>query len=134
MSCIFCKIIAGDIPAKTVYEDNEFKAILDTAPASRGHVLILPKEHADDLMALSDDTLAKVLPLAKKIAAATSSSLEPAGIKLVQNNGETAGQSVRHFHMHVIPCYDGHEVGNWQPTAPSDEELDAVRDAIAKAL
>ena len=133
-NCIFCKIIRGEIPSRTVYENEHFIVMLDIGPASRGHALVIPKEHYDDLLALPDDLAAEALVLAKKIAVGIKKAFQPAGIKLVQNNGAMAGQSVRHFHLHVIPCYDGGEVGEWKPMSPSGEELDAVCTAIKEAL
>ena len=105
--CIFCKIAAGIIPLATVYEDDDFRAILDIAPAHKGHVIILPKEHADNLFSLSDETGSKLLPVAKKVAKAVKEVTGCDGINIMQNNGTAAGQSVFHFHMHVVPRYDG---------------------------
>ena len=96
-NCIFCKIARGEIPSATVYEDSEFRVILDLGPASRGHALILPKEHFKDLCELDEQVAAKVLPLAGKIGAAMKQALGCAGFNVVQNNGETAGQTVFHF-------------------------------------
>ena len=105
--CIFCKIAGGEIPSKTIYEDADFRVILDLGPATKGHALILPKEHADDLFALPEETAAKVLPVAQKVAAKLKDNLHCEGLNLVQNNGEVAGQTVRHFHLHMIPRYQG---------------------------
>ncbi len=93
-NCIFCKIAGGEIPSATVYEDSEFRVILDLGPASRGHALILPKEHFKDLCELDEQVAAKVLPLAGKIGAAMKQALGCSGFNVVQNNGETAGQTV----------------------------------------
>ena len=121
-TCIFCKIANGDIPAATIYEDEQFRVILDLGPASKGHALILPKNHFADLLALDEETSAKVLALAAKIGAAMKKSLGCAGFNLVQNNGEAAGQTVFHFHMHVIPRYEGGpKMVSWEPGAPSGE-------------
>lgn len=124
-NCIFCKIAGGEIPSRTVYEDEDFRAILDMGPATKGHTLILPKEHAANLYELPEETAAKVLPVAQKVAAILSKKLNCAGLNLVQNNGEVAGQTVMHFHLHVIPRYedDGQRI-LWNPTQPSAEELD----------
>ncbi len=131
--CIFCKIAGGEIPSKTLYEDENFRVILDLSPATRGHALILPKEHAEDLHELSDETAAEVLVLAKKIAAVMVKRLHCDGLNLVQNNGEAAGQTVKHFHVHVIPRYkgDGQNI-NWVPGSPSQEELESIREAIVE--
>lgn len=129
--CIFCKIANGDIPAKTLYEDEKFRVILDLGPATRGHALILPKEHAADLFELPEETARDVMALAKKMAARMKESLQCDGLNLVQNNGETAGQTVRHFHLHLIPRYenDGQKIG-WVPGNPSGEELEEIRKTI----
>ena len=131
--CIFCKIAGGELPSKTLYEDENFRVILDLSPATRGHALILPKEHAEDLHELSDETAAEVLVLAKKIAAVMVKRLHCDGLNLVQNNGEAAGQTVKHFHVHVIPRYkgDGQNI-NWVPGSPSQEELESIREAIVE--
>ena len=126
-NCIFCKIANGEIPSRTVYEDADFRAILDLGPATKGHALILPKEHAANLYELPDDLAAKVLPAAKKVAALLKDRLGCDGLNLVQNNGELAGQTVMHFHLHLIPRYDNDgQTILWKPTEPGAEELDAV--------
>lgn len=129
--CIFCKIANGEIPSKTLYEDADFRVILDLGPATKGHALILPKEHADNLYALSDEVAAKAMILAKKMACRMKDKLKCDGLNLVQNNGETAGQTVMHFHMHLIPRYenDGQKI-NWVPGQPSAEELEAIQKEI----
>ena len=125
--CIFCKIANGEIPSKTIYEDSDFRVILDLGPATKGHALILPKEHADNLFELSDEVAGKVLPVAKKVANNMKEKLACDGLNLVQNNGESAGQTVSHFHVHVIPRYvgDGQEIG-WKPGQPTQDELAAI--------
>lgn len=129
--CIFCKIAQGEIPSKTLYEDEKFRVILDLGPAARGHALILPKEHAADIFELPEETAAAAFVLGKKMAGIMREKLKCDGLNLVQNNGETAGQTVRHFHLHVIPRYqdDGQHIG-WIPGEPSQEELEAVRKEI----
>ncbi|MBQ6806927.1 MAG: HIT family protein [Lachnospiraceae bacterium] len=132
-NCIFCKIANGDIPSKTIYEDENFRVILDLAPAAKGHALILPKNHYANLYELPDDTASKVMLLAKKMATQMTEKLQCDGFNLVQNNGEVAGQTVFHFHMHLIPRYkdDNQEIG-WNPGNPSQEELEAIRKQIAE--
>lgn len=126
-NCIFCKIANGEIPSRTVYEDADFRAILDLGPATKGHTLILPKEHAANLYELPEEIATKVLPVAKKVANILKERLGCDGLNLIQNNGETAGQTVMHFHLHVIPRFenDGQTI-LWKPTEPSAEELDAI--------
>ncbi len=126
-NCIFCKIANGEIPSKTLYEDDKFRVILDLGPASRGHALILPKDHYANLYELPDETAGEVMKLAKKMAVQMTERLGCEGFNLVQNNGELAGQTVFHFHMHLIPRYkdDGQKIG-WKPQEVTQEELEAV--------
>lgn len=126
-NCIFCKIANGEIPSATIYEDDNFRAILDLGPASRGHALLLPKEHYADLYALPDEVAAKVLPVAKKIVSRMKDVLGCDGYNLVQNNGEPAGQTVFHFHMHMIPRYENDGVGlGWKMGTLTDEDRDEI--------
>ena len=129
--CIFCKRANGEIPSKTLYEDGDFRVILDLGPATKGHALILPKDHAANLYELPDELAQKILPLAKKMAVQLKETLQCDGLNLVQNNGEVAGQTVHHFHMHLIPRYkgDGQRIG-WVPKEPSQEELEAIKEQI----
>ncbi len=126
--CIFCRIANGTIPSKTLYEDESFRVILDVNPATKGHALILPKEHAADLYELPDEAAKDVLVLAKKMAKTMRDRLGCDGLNLVQNNGEAAGQTVPHFHMHLIPRYagDGQTLG-WEPREAASEELEEIR-------
>ena len=132
-SCIFCKIANGEIPSKTIYEDQEFRVILDLGPATRGHALILPKEHYANLYELPEETAAKVMVLAKKMATRMTKNLSCAGFNIVQNNGETAGQTVMHYHLHLIPRYqnDGQNILQ-KPTEVSQEELEEIKNQILK--
>lgn len=129
--CIFCKIANGEIPSKTIYEDENFRVILDLGPATKGHALILPKVHADNLYELPEEVATKVLMVAKQVALKMKDNLKCDGLNLVQNNGETAGQTVMHFHMHMIPRYvdDGQQI-NWIPGQPTQDELEAVANQI----
>ncbi len=114
--CIFCKIAEGDIPSATLYEDEDFRVILDLGPASKGHALILPKGHYANIYEISDEMAAKAMVLAKKMATAMTQALGCGGFNIVQNNGELAGQTVFHFHMHLIPRYENDQVGlTWKP-------------------
>ncbi|WP_026507986.1 HIT family protein [Butyrivibrio sp. MC2013] len=123
-NCIFCKLAGGDIPTNAIYEDDDFKVILDNGPATAGHALILPKDHSRNLLDLPDETAAKVLPLAKKLAQRMKDVLGCDGLNLVQNNGSVAGQTVMHFHLHVIPRYESDDQRIlWKPTEPDDEQL-----------
>ena len=132
-TCIFCRIAAGEIPSKTLYEDDEFRVILDLGPAPKGHALILPKNHYRNLFELPKEQAEKAIVLAKKMALRMQEKLHCDGLNLVQNNGETAGQTVFHFHIHLIPRYEGDgQVIGWKPGKPEDAELEAVRKTIAE--
>ena len=114
--CIFCKIANGEIPSATVYEDEDFRAILDLGPASKGHTLILPKQHYANLFELPEDINAKILGIAGKIGASLVEGLKADGLNLIQNNGEEAGQTVMHCHFHLIPRYkEGPKLPLWNP-------------------
>ena len=130
--CIFCKIANGLIPTNTVYEDSNFRVILDSSPATRGHALILPKNHYSNLLELPEETAAEAMQLAKKVAARQMESLKADGLNLVQNNGAAAGQTVDHFHIHLIPRYqnDGQKIA-WNPGSRTAEELKEICDELA---
>lgn len=132
-NCIFCKIANGDIPSKSIYEDEQFKVILDLGPATKGHALILPKEHHRNIYDLPDENAQGAMLLAKKMAIKMTDKLKCDGFNLVQNNGEDAGQTVFHFHLHLIPRYknDGQTLG-WKPLEPTQEELDEIRKIITE--
>ena len=126
-NCIFCKIANGEIPSATLYEDEDFRVILDLGPASRGHSLILPKAHAANLLELPDEQAGKAMILAKKMAGRLIDALKCDGLNVVQNNGEAAGQTVHHFHIHLIPRRSGDGVGvGWKPGTLTDEDRDEV--------
>ena len=121
--CIFCKLANGVFPTNSIYEDEDFNVILDAGPATKGHALILPKEHYANLFELPDETASKVMVLAKKMATHMKEKLNCDGFNLVQNNGPCAGQTVFHFHYHLIPRYenDGQNI-LWEPTSPREED------------
>ena len=126
-NCIFCKIIAGEIPSRTIYEDEDFKVILDANPASKGHALILPKEHCANIYEISEELLSKAAKLAKKLAAHMTTLLNCDGFNLLQNNREVAGKTVFHFHMHLIPRYvdmKNKDLLNWTHEEFTDSEQD----------
>lgn len=127
MDCIFCKLANGEIPTSTLYEDEDFRVALDLGPAAKGHALILPKQHYANIYELPEETAAKAMILAKKMAAVMTDALEADGFNLVQNNGAAAGQTVFHFHMHLIPRYKGDAARfGWTPGKLEDEVRDEV--------
>lgn len=122
--CIFCKIIAGDIPSFKLYEDDDTFAFMDINPANEGHALVIPKQHFADVHTVSDAALTATALTAKKIAAALERTLQPGGVNLLQANGAAAAQSVLHFHLHVLPRYANDELKlNWG-LVPGD--MDAI--------
>lgn len=126
-NCIFCKIAAGEIPSATLYEDDDFRVILDIEPASKGHALILPKEHYANLYGLDDAIAAKALVLAKKMVTKLTDILGCDGYNIVQNNGTVAGQSVFHYHMHLIPRYEGDTVDiKWKLGTLTEEDKEEI--------
>lgn len=130
-NCIFCKIAAGEIPSKTLYEDEKFRVILDLGPATRGHALVIPKEHYADLYEIPEETAGEAMKVAKKMAAVMTEKLKADGFNIVQNNGEVSGQSVFHFHIHLIPRYEGDGyILSWNPGSPSQKELEEVKQQI----
>ena len=133
MECIFCKIIAGEIPSNTIYEDEAFKVILDLAPAAKGHALILPKEHYADIYEIDEEVAGRAMKLAKKLAIHMTKVLGCDGFNILQNNREVAGQTVFHFHMHLIPRYKAaknNDILVWNHETFSAEEMAEIRDAL----
>ncbi len=121
-NCIFCKIANGEIPSATLYEDDKFRVILDLGPASKGHALILPKEHYADIYEIPEELAGEVYKLAAKMAKKMTAALGCDGFNIVQNNKAVAGQTVFHFHMHLIPRYEGDQAGlRWNQGTLTDE-------------
>lgn len=126
--CIFCKLANGEIPTNSIYEDDDFKVILDASPATKGHALILPKEHFDNLYEVDDAVAAKIMPLAKKLANNMKEKLHCDGINVLQNNGEAAGQTVFHLHVHLIPRITGdNAILEWNHLELSDDEMKEIK-------
>ena len=121
--CIFCKLANGVFETNTLYEDDDFRIILDAGPATKGHALILPKAHYVNIYEIPADLLAKAAVLDKEQAEHMTKVLGADGFNIVQNNGETAGQTVFHFHIHLIPRFkdDGQKIG-WNPGSPDEQD------------
>jgi len=133
--CIFCKIISGEIPSTTIYENSKFKVIMDIAPANKGHVLILPKEHYDNIYDIDTATAGELFELAAMTARALKSVLGCDGMNILQNNGTVAGQTVFHFHMHIIPRFEDDTVNiGWKELSYEDGEMEQLREAIRKEM
>lgn len=131
MDCIFCKIIAGELPAYVPYEDDLLMVIMDRFPASPGHLLIIPKRHTPDIYGLTLEESAAVMPLAQKLAKKIRTELNPVGLNILQNNGKDAGQTVFHYHLQLIPRYanDGVKLGA-SSSDPPLEELAKMADRL----
>ena len=126
-NCLFCKIVAGEIPSTRVYEDERTVAFMDINPGTTGHLLVIPREHANDLLEIDPEDLAACAKTAKLMAERVTDRLGADGVNLLNSCGSKAWQTVFHFHLHVIPRYDGDPLRlPWQPT-PGD------RDAISAA-
>ena len=131
VNCIFCKLANHVFDTNIIYEDDDFTVILDVNPATKGHCLILPKEHYENIFELPEELTAKAFRLAKKLSSSLREKLSCDGLNIVQNNGEIAGQTVFHFHIHLIPRYenDGQKIG-WKPGKPTNEELAALKEKL----
>lgn len=134
-NCIFCKLANGDIPTATVYEDEYLRAIMDAAPANKGHIIILPKSHAANIYELEDEYVSRAFVLAKKLAVALKKLTGCDGVNILQNNGGAAGQTIFHFHVHVIPRFKDDDCTIvWKPTSYEDGEASEVAKKIAELL
>lgn len=134
-NCIFCKIARGEIPSATVYEDDDLRCILDIAPAAKGHILILPKEHVANIYELPERLAGKMMMTASKLASAQRIALEADGTNVLQNNDAAAWQSVFHLHMHIIPRYKGDGVKiPWENLSYADGEAEEFAAKIRKEL
>ena len=125
--CIFCKIIAGEIPAQKIDEDERTVAFMDINPATRGHALVVPRRHARDLLEIDDEDLSATILAARRLAKRMSERLGTDGINLLNSCGRAAWQTVYHFHVHVIPRYEGDPLRlPWTPKEGDSEEIAAV--------
>jgi len=134
--CIFCKICAGELPATKVYEDQDVIAFMDIAPVSKGHTLVIPKEHSDPITGTPDETLAKLIAVAKKIVDAQIRGLDADGVNVTQANGKAAGQIIPHIHFHIIPRYNTSEnTKNWVPGKyENQDEMQKFADKIKNSI
>lgn len=134
-NCIFCKLANGEIPTNTLYEDDMFRVIFDLSPATKGHALIIPKEHYRNAYDIDENVAAKVFPLASKMANVMTETFGADGFNIIQNNEELAGQTVFHFHMHLIPRYKGdNALKLWKPGESDQEELKKMAEEIQSKL
>ena len=131
-NCVFCNLANGIWDSATLYEDDDFRVILDLGPAAKGHALILPKAHYANIYEIPEELAAKAIVLAKKMAGIMTEALGCDGFNIVQNNGEAAGQTVFHFHMHLIPRYKDDKAGFGWNTGELDETT--KQEVLTKAL
>jgi histidine triad (HIT) family protein len=133
-ACIFCKIVAGELPATMLDEDERTVSFMDINPATRGHALVVPRHHAQDLLSIDAEDLGAVALAARRLAVRMTERLGTAGVNLINSCGTAAWQTVFHFHMHVIPRYDGDPLRlPWTP-APGDlEEIAAAAQELRRA-
>lgn len=124
--CLFCRVVAGDLPGRVVHQDATVVAFLDAAPASRGHTLVVPRRHVVDVWDADPDLLADVGRAAHAVAALLRDRLAPDGLTLRQNNGAASGQRVDHLHVHLVPRWHGDGTVGWPWPPPQDLDLDAV--------
>ena len=130
-NCIFCKIISGEIPSAVIFEDEEFKAILDRFPGNIGHVLVLPKQHYSNIFDIDEDVAGRLFRLATKIAKNMKEVLGFEAMNVVQNNGSLAGQTVHHFHLHLIPRYENDKVQiKWEQLDLTDEQIAEIQNKL----
>ena len=129
-NCIFCAIAAGEIPSFKVYEDELVLAYLDINPFSKGHTLVIPKAHSEGLLDTDDRTLQDVIVRVKKVAAQLKAKLGCDGFTIVQNNGEAAGQTVRHVHFHIVPRWAGDEPASFVSHKGDMEALKALAEDV----
>lgn len=131
--CIFCKLANGVIPTNTIYEDEDFKVFLDASPATKGHALVVPKQHYADIYEIDPEVLGKAAQVGQKVVKYATKVLGCEGYNLVQNNGEVSGQTVFHFHLHLIPRYKNMNNENllrWNPGTVDSEELKALSEQL----
>ena len=129
-SCLFCRIVAGDLPSTRIHEDDRAIAIMDIHPATRGHALVIPRAHAADISEMADDDLAHCALVARDIAARAVSGLGADGVTIMQSNGAAAWQTVFHYHLHVIPRYDGDPlVLPWNPHEAAQGDIAQISKA-----
>lgn len=133
--CIFCKIISGEFNSAVVYENEEFKVILDRFPTNIGHVLILTKQHVANIFELDPEVGARLFRLAVQIAGVMKKALGFENMNVIQNNGLIAGQTISHFHLHLVPRYENDKVCiQFNPLDLTDEQIEDVRKKIAEKL
>jgi histidine triad (HIT) family protein len=135
MPSIFSRIVSGEIPALKLYEDQATLAFMDISPASRGHTLVISKDEHADLYEIPPEALSAVTRTVQRVARGLRATLQPDGMNIIQNNGAAAGQTVFHYHVHIIPRWEGdNAVRLWQPHDANPAELRALAEQISAAI
>lgn len=132
MDCLFCKIIAGEIPSHKVYEDDQVLAFLDINPVHPGHTLVVPKKHSESLLDTDDEILARLVAVSKKVAQAIMTGLDYPSFNLIVNNGKIAGQIIPHLHFHVVPRKAEDGLKNWSGKEYADGEAEVIIEKLRK--
>ncbi len=135
-TCIFCKIVSGDLPSTKIYEDETVLAFMDINPVEEGHALVIPKKHLDPITNVPDNILKEIIAVVKKIASAQLTALNASGVNISQANGSGAGQEVPHIHFHIIPRYSTNpQEANWKPGKyKSNEKINQIAELIKEEL
>jgi len=129
--CLFCGIVAGDVPAQIVDSDEHTVAFMDINPATKGHALVVPREHSADLMEISGEDLSRTMNAARRLAQRMRETLEPDGFNILNSCGPAAWQTVFHFHVHVVPRYDNDPLKlPWIPRGGDEQEIAAIADRV----
>lgn len=132
-NCIFCKIINHEIPSETLFEDDNFRVIMDISPAAKGHAIMISKKHIPNIFELDEETAREAMVVAAKVAKAMKEELNCEGMNILQNNGEVAGQTVFHYHIHLIPRFENDTVNiKWKQGSYAEGEAKTIADAIKK--
>ncbi|MFH2063381.1 MAG: HIT family protein [bacterium] len=132
--CIFCRIVSGDIPSRRVYENDRAITVMDIRPVSRGHLIVMPKQHSRDLTEMGEEDAVGVLSAVRTAAGAAVKATGAEGFNLIVNSGAAAGQVIFHTHLHVIPRFAGDGLRHWPETEASDQELDELAIMIRDEL
>ncbi len=132
--CLFCKIVTGEIPSKKVYEDDQVLAFMDIFPASRGHLLVIPKEHSENIADVDTVTMSHIFSAVGRLGEAAEKKLDAQGYNIIVNKGAAAGQLVFHTHVHMIPRYDGDGLSHWPKLDMTEDEIGELAAAIKSGL
>ncbi len=129
-NCIFCKIVKGEIPAKKIYEDEKVLAFLDINPVARGHLLVIPKKHFENVFDIEKDYLKDIIEIAKEMALKIKKNLNATGVNILHASGKDAQQSVFHFHIHLVPRYKEDKLNTWPESDYKELNLDEVANKL----